>query len=233
MVPLKWGDALSTILPGAIALVGLRAFIPTIDDWLKQLTVSGSSLLVGGALLVAAAVVGGILEAITRVGWERHILVPLCPPTDALTALGRDPSRLDLYERGVQSSYKAVTAYANTAWAILIVLVQHIHNQGLCSVDNVAIVAIYGLLLYASYVQWTYFVNYQRKVFGDKMLRNDPPPGRRIVFERAIGRVKPGSEGRLLERGGHDVDRPDDRFLVEYEGVRYSVRRDDIREVGE
>ena len=59
MVPLKWGDALSTILPGAIALVGLRAFIPTIDDWLKQLTVSGSSLLVGGALLVAAAVVGG------------------------------------------------------------------------------------------------------------------------------------------------------------------------------
>ena len=61
------------------------------------------------------------------------------------------------------------------------------------------------------------------------MLRNDPPPGSRVMFKRAIGRdVQRGAIGYLKERGGHERDRPDDRFLVEYGGITYSVRRADI-----
>jgi hypothetical protein len=33
---------------------------------------------------------------------------------------------------------------------------------------DVLLLGVIGILLRASYVQWTYFVNYQNKVFGER-----------------------------------------------------------------
>ena len=173
MLPLKWGDALSMILPGAVALVGLREYISGLDVWMSRIGADGqvtsAALLVGVALLMVATVVGGILEAFTRVGWEKHLLVKKCPlPRGALRSLREKPGRIALYERGVQSSYKWVTAHANTAWALSIVLIARLHNgPDRCSVINAVLLLVVALLLYASYVQWTYFVNYQTQVFTE------------------------------------------------------------------
>ena len=41
----------------------------------------------GLALLIAAALVGGLLEAVTRITWERWWLVKRCPPMDVLPNL--------------------------------------------------------------------------------------------------------------------------------------------------
>ena len=172
MVPLKWGDALSLILPGAIAVIGLQAYVPPLKTWVEAIPTAGSALLVGGALLMAAAVAGGILEAFTRIGWERYCLVKLCPsPPGILEALNQNPALLDLYERGVQSSYKFVTAHANTAWALLTALMGRIDRGApICSTTNALILSTVVLLLVASYVQWTYFVSYQKRVFLSRAL---------------------------------------------------------------
>ena len=41
MLPLKWGDALSMILPGAVSLVGLREYIPGLDGWMSRIGAEG------------------------------------------------------------------------------------------------------------------------------------------------------------------------------------------------
>ena len=174
MVPLKWGDALSMVLPGAIALFGVRAYIPILDSWLHAITTPSSSnaFLLGGALLMSAAVAGGVLEAFTRIGWERLFLVKSCPPPrGVLEALNENPGLVDLYERGVQSSYKWVTAHANTAWALLMVVAGRVvQGETMWSSTHTLILSSVPVLLLASYVQWTYFVNYQERVFLKRRL---------------------------------------------------------------
>ena len=169
MVPLKWGDALSMLLPGAIALLGLRAYIPIVGTWVDSISDTGNrnALLLGGALLMSAAFAGGVLEALTRIGWERLFLVKSCPPPrGVLEALNEDPRLVDLYERGVQSSYKWVTAHANTAWALVLVAAGRVtQGEAIWSNTHGLIISTVAVLLIASYLQWTYFVNYQRRVF--------------------------------------------------------------------
>jgi hypothetical protein len=119
-------------------------------------------------LLIAASLVGGILEAFTRVIWERLWLIRWCRPPDILPKL--NINNLDLYERGVQSSYKYVTFYANFAWAIALVFAGRLFTGDkiwpvITFVINFTLVIIFMLLLVASHIQWTYFVNYQKKVF--------------------------------------------------------------------
>lgn len=163
IVSLKWGDVLSTLLPGMVALFAIAPYFPALDRKMENLENVG--LVDGIALLIAAAFVGGLLEAFTRITWERFWLVKRCRPKDVLGNLSNE--NIDLYERGVQSSYKYVTFYANSAWAIILLLVSRLH-QGVspCSIGVFLLIIATLIFLFASHVQWTYFVNYQTKVFG-------------------------------------------------------------------
>ena len=157
------------LLPGAIALLGLQAYIPIVGTWVDSISDTGNSntLLLGGALLMSAAFAGGVLEAFTRIGWERLFLLKSCPaPRGVLEALNENPRLVELYERGVQGSYKWVTAHANTAWALLLVAAGRVaEGEAIWSNTHGLIISTVVVLLIASYLQWTYFVNYQRLVF--------------------------------------------------------------------
>ena len=167
MVPLKWGDVLSTLLPGAVALFAVAPCFPVLSDWFNKIDKAG--LVVGMMLLIAAALAGGVLEAITRIFWEKWWLTKKCPSPDALSNLNKD--NLDLYERGVQSSYKWVTFYANFAWATTLLLVSHlIYSPNRFSFGTVILAISIAVLLRASHVQWTYYVNYLNKIFARSKL---------------------------------------------------------------
>lgn len=168
MIPAKFGDVLSTILPGALAIFAIAQYFPTLNDQIQKLDKAGATL--GLVLLMAAALAGGVLEAFTRITWEPYWLRRKCKPTsDALSCLSAE--NLDLYERGVQSSYKWVTFYANFAWASTILWISRLtHSSTRFSIGTLIITLTIVVLLRASYVQWTYFVNYQNKVFGRSKL---------------------------------------------------------------
>jgi hypothetical protein len=163
MLSVTWGDFLSMLLPGAVALFALGAWIPALDDQLKGIHSIGAGE--GFALLLGAALLGGVLEALTRVTWEKYWLRKWCPSASILHKLNN--TNLELYEHGVQRSYKWVTFYANLAWATIALLVSRWHRGStVCSLSTSVLIIIVALLMWASYVQWTYYVNYQNKVFG-------------------------------------------------------------------
>ena len=120
----------------------------------------------GMALLMASAVAGGFLEALTRISWEKLLLALHRSDVDPLPLLQENQQYAELYERGVQSSYKWVTFHANMACALILVLMSRLHVESAqISVITVGLVMAIGVLLTASYVQWTYYVNYQNKIF--------------------------------------------------------------------
>ena len=161
MVSLRWGDVLSTLLPGSVALFAVSPHIPVVAARLENLNEIGIGA--GFALLIAAALMGGLLEAFTRVTWERWVLQRFCKSPDALSNLRDEPQKVDLYERGVQNSYKYSTFYANFAWAILLLPAARLELR----FTDLFIMLAAAILLYASYIQWTYFVNYLDRIFGE------------------------------------------------------------------
>jgi len=167
MVSLKWGDVLSMLLPGAVALYAIAPYFPQLQERINEIFDHTGQSAPGTAftltLLIAAALIGGVLEALTRITWEKFWLVRRCPPKEVLQYL--TPHNVELYERGVQASYKWVTFYANFAWAMILLFIsriQHLPNR--CSLANFVILLSIVVLLIASHVQWTYYVNYQTKV---------------------------------------------------------------------
>jgi hypothetical protein len=165
MFSVKWGDVLSMLLPGVIALVAVAPYSPLLESWLNNLDKYG---LAGGVgLLIVAVIAGGVLGAFTRLTWEKFVLVKLCPPKDILSNLNENNAAL--YEQGVENSYKYVTFYSNLAWAMLLLVISRfLRGLGACSGVTLFLIAIGVLLLAASYVQWTYYVNWQTKVFEKK-----------------------------------------------------------------
>lgn len=169
MVSVKWGDVLSTLLPGVVALFAISPYFPSLKDRINDLDKIG----IAGAfaLLIAATLAGGVLEAFTRITWERFWLLRHCRPADILGNLTAE--NIDLYERGVQSNYKYSTFYANFAWAMILLFIGRLYQgAAVCSVATVLVVGTIMILLLASHVQWTYYVNYQNKVFTEKGTHN-------------------------------------------------------------
>jgi hypothetical protein len=116
---------------------------------------------------MASVLFGEVLGAFTRVVWERYWLLPHCKPPDALSRLRSD--NLELYERGVESNYKFVTFYANFAWAVLLLIASRLHlGDKPSSAVMWLLVIVTVVLLRASHVQWTYYVNYLNKVFPER-----------------------------------------------------------------
>jgi hypothetical protein len=98
MLSLKWGDFLSMLLPGTVVLFALRVWFPALNSRVNNLKDVG--IAEGFAFMIAAAVIGGVLEALTRVTWEKLVLRKRCRPSvDVLSVLSS--TNLDLYERGV------------------------------------------------------------------------------------------------------------------------------------
>ena len=62
------------------------------------------------------------------------------------------------------------------------------------------------------------------------MLRNDPPPGTRVLFLRTVQGVARHTRGSLEKRGGYQRDLGGDVFSVRVAGVEQAirVRRDQI-----
>ena len=88
--------------------------------------------------------------------------------------LRKSPQYAELYERGVQSSYKWVTFHANMAWALTFVLISRLHvGPARWSVVTVGLCLAIIVLLRASHVQWTYYVNYQNKIFESPRTADD------------------------------------------------------------
>lgn len=174
MLTLKWGEVLSTLLPGAVAVLAVAPAFPFLDSLIRNI----DNVTVGGgvALLMASALAGGVLEAITRVTWERHFLVRFCRAPSVLHRL--TPDNLELYERGVQSSYKYVTFYANFAVALLVLMGSR-WLTGRRNWGNVVIFLSAAVLLHASSVQWRYYVNYITKVFDQQPLGDKTDVGQR------------------------------------------------------
>ena len=162
MVTLKWGDALSLVLPGALALFAVSLFFKE-PEWAIDQVLHVIGPTAGLALLLAAAVLGGVLEGITRISWERLILAKRFPFPSVLNKL--TPENIDLYERGVQSSYKWVTFYANAATALLVLSGGLLYRGGALRWGIPIALLVAGVLFRASYIQWTYFGNYLSKVF--------------------------------------------------------------------
>ncbi len=173
MVSLKWGNVISTLLPGALALFAIAGFFPAFYSRVHDIEQIGATF--GVVLLMAAALVGGLLEAVTRVIWERFWLVPHCKPPDALRVLRAD--NLELYERGVEGNYKYVTFYANFAWATVLLLGSRLYSGDKPCSAVIWLLAIASMvLLRASHVQWTYFVNYLNKVFAERSANVEERP---------------------------------------------------------
>lgn len=63
----------------------------------------------------------------------------------------------------VENNYKWSTFYANAAWAFLIISFGSAVPGG----GRLAALFAVGVLLRASYVQWTYFVGYVEAMFTD------------------------------------------------------------------
>jgi hypothetical protein len=166
MVSLKWGDVLSAVLPGAVGVLAIAPWIPSV--WSLIIEFNRLEWTTGVAFLFAAAIVGGVLEGLTRISWEKWISKRRPLPSGVLASL--TPENLPLYERSVDTSYKYVTFYANLAWALLglgiTVAAKWPHARYRTSG---LLIVVVGILLRASFVQWTYFVNYQTQVFGGRI----------------------------------------------------------------
>ncbi len=164
MVSFKWGDVLSILSPGVLVVFALSQHIDLLAD--QPRTLEKIPLVAGFSLLVFSVLAGGVLEAFTRIAWERWLVSRRTPEFDVLKRLTSD--NIVLYERGVQSSYKYVTFYSNFAWAVLVLLVSLLIKFPVASWWSAFLFVIFIILLRASYIQWTYFVNYQNKVFNPR-----------------------------------------------------------------
>jgi hypothetical protein len=78
MLSLKWGDVLSTLLPGAVALLAVAPYFPSLASRMENIDKAEPA--VGLVLVIAATLAGGVLEAFTRITWEPFWLMRRCKP---------------------------------------------------------------------------------------------------------------------------------------------------------
>ncbi len=166
MVSLKWGDVLSILLPGVVALFAISPYFPTLHE--KILKIDQATATFGVVLLIGAAIVGGVIGAITRILWEPLWLVRCCKVPRGVMQNVKSENR-ELYERLVENSYKYVTFYANLAWATVILLFTRMQQGvGLCSGSALILALAIVILIRASHVQWTYYVKYMNNFYGEE-----------------------------------------------------------------
>lgn len=168
MVSLKWGDVLSILFPGIVAMFAISPYFPTLHD--KILKIDQASATFGMVLLIGACLAGGVLGAITRILWEPFWLVRRCSvPRGVMGNITSDNK--DLYERLVENSYKYVTFYANLAWATIILFCTRLQQGGrFWSGATLILTLTVIILIRASHVQWGYYVKSMKHFYSEESL---------------------------------------------------------------
>jgi hypothetical protein len=162
MVSLKWGDALSMLLPGSVALLAIQSYFPMLNELFTDHQRVGS--IAGAQLLFAAALSGGVLEALTKIAWEPLWLQRKCPAPNPWRGLSSE--NLALYEAGFQTLYRWVTFYANLAWATTFLLVSRLFTAPAPTrMGTLLLAGVIVVALRASYVHWTSYVTYLERLF--------------------------------------------------------------------
>lgn len=155
MVTLAWGDLLSLVLPGAVALLGVQRLYPAFNllENPNAITVSG-----GFFLLFAATLAGAVLEGMRRVLFDELLRKRASTKGSNLYAY-ITPANQALFEMLVQSSYKYQTFYGNLCCALYFVLTMRHVVAPFVPFDRIDLVmAIAAVVaLKASFVQGRYF----------------------------------------------------------------------------
>ena len=61
------------------------------------------------------------------------------------------------------------------------------------------------------------------------MLENDPPPGTQVRMVREVKKARTGNIAKLVRAVlKYDMERPEDEFIIEFEGEQITVQRRDI-----
>jgi hypothetical protein len=113
----NFGLLIAYIVPGAIVLVGLAAFFPTVQDWL--INPSKATPSIGGFLFVTLAAVAAGMTA-SAVRWAtidrlHHCTGVLKPALDD----SKLPERLEAFEALVEAHYRYYQFHSNSLVAIL------------------------------------------------------------------------------------------------------------------
>ena len=161
---LSWGDFIALVLPGAVVLLSLQQFIPTINKLLQD----PNAIKVPGGLflLAAAALAGGILEAIRRVVIDELLVNRLRSfrpvPNDAERSMFYylTSQTITVFNNAVDSSYKYYSFYANLALALLLTVLARWVTKPRWF-DLVLIAAAAGLFG-AAFIQYRYFKTFVR-----------------------------------------------------------------------
>lgn len=151
---MRYGDFLSTFVPGAVLTL---AVIPKGYE-----SIAAVSALV---LIPVAFLVGGILEAITRLVWEPLVLLrwKRIEPTDSQAL--RDAGVLRVHERNVEKSYKWACFYANGGFSLLLICAAGLlQRSGLTALEAGSLVGTACVLLSASIKQWGYFATVHNRI---------------------------------------------------------------------
>lgn len=161
MVTLTWGNVLAILLPGALTMFGLRFFHHSFRDLLakpNELTVAGATF-----LLIAAALIGGVLDSLRRVIFEdrfkrlrRLVSRSASPATSGGLYAFVTPENLGLFETLVENSYRYYTFYGNLLCAIAIMLPMRFIVREANWLD-VGLLGLAPLVGYAAYVQHDMF----------------------------------------------------------------------------
>lgn len=168
MVTLTWSDALAVMLPGVLLVIGLARL--SVDSWVAQLLSDPSKLSVtdAGAIVVASALAGGVLDGGRRVfldfllpkamTWLRvhmHSSASKPPPRDDDPEPGGiygyvTPDNLPLFEFLVQQSYKYYTFYGNLCLSIGLLLIARRWARSFNAID----LLLFGALVTSAIAAW-------------------------------------------------------------------------------
>jgi hypothetical protein len=166
MVSLKWGDVLSILFPGVVALYAISPYFPALSERIQRIEQITPTF--GLVLLIAACLAGGILGAITRILWEPFWLMRRCRVSREV--MQRVTANKDMYERLVENSYKYVTFYSNLAWATIILFFARMQQGArICSAGSLILLLVVIILIRASHVQWTYYVKSMEQFYREEM----------------------------------------------------------------
>lgn len=161
MPTLSWGSFLSLVLPGMVALIGLRHASPVVAGILG----SAGTLSVGSGffLLAAACIAGGLTDGARRVlvdellfrrkgRFWRHI----APPSRSY-AYYLDDRSLPVFQAGVEDSWRYYTFYANLGIASIGVVIAEVLVAGGFVVWSGGLAAAALVLAIAAKIQYAYF----------------------------------------------------------------------------
>jgi hypothetical protein len=138
MITLAWGNVLSILLPGIVAVLALRHLDPTIGALLAHPDKLGAGA--GASILFLAALCGGVLEAVSRVvfdTWVPALWQRTPAPSDGSPGPRSvyeyvTPENQAVFQAAVENSYKYANFYGNLSMAMGFLMATRLMAHGGC-----------------------------------------------------------------------------------------------------